>query len=63
MTLYLYDRQTGESVQIDDQFEYTFSISQAGKIPEPETGEMVGCTVTPQRAKASGANRLSLIHI
>lgn len=57
MTLYLYDRQTGESVQIDDQFEYTFSISQAGKIPEPETGEMVGCTVTPQRAKASGANR------
>lgn len=57
MTLYLHDRQTGESTLIEEGFTYSFTINHASKISVPDTEGIVGCSDTPQQAKTNNRNR------
>jgi hypothetical protein len=52
-TLFLKDLYTGETVQIDNQFEYSFTVSQAGRQVSPDQGLV--CSDTPTQAKTTAA--------
>lgn len=54
--LYFSDRQTGESMLIDNRFEYSFTNSQTQRIRPDET-DILSCNASLQKAPTSGEDR------